>query len=328
MKPFVSVLVPCRDEAEHIAGCLESLLGTTYPQDRMEVLVLDGQSGDSTSEIAAAIAAGDSRVRVLENEGRYAAAALNLGIREARGEVILRADAHAIYPQAYITALVDLLEQEEADNVGCVLETVPANSGVVATAIAVALSHQAGVGNASFRTGTEQVCEVDTVPFGCWRREVFEQVGLFDEELVRNQDDAFNHRLRKAGGRLLLTPHIRVRYVARSTFFALACMYWQYGLFKPLAVRKVGHVPTLRQLIPAGFVAALLAGGGLGVVSWVPLAALLVMYGVCLLLAATQCVVCKRIPWGGMPALILAFSILHLSYGCGYWCGMPRAIRP
>ena len=231
----------------------------------------DGRSDDGTREILGTYAAGHSCITVLDNQQLSTPAALNLAIRSACGSVVIRMDAHVLYPPDYVRRLVEALEETGADNVGGVLETVPADDSPTARAIALGLSHRFGVGNSHFRTGTHQRREVDTVPFGCYRRETFDRIGLFDEELVRNQDDEFNFRLIARGGRVLLLPEVTCRYFARRSFGQVARMYYQYGYFKPLVARKVGRVMTVRQLVPSMLIAALLGSAALGL--WVPAAA-------------------------------------------------------
>src|SRR5205807_2595104 len=197
----------------------------------------------------------------LDNPRRIAPCALNIGIQAARGEVILRMDAHVIYLPSYLPILVHALLERGADNVGGVLETLPGADTAVARAIALGLAHRLGVGNSYFRVGASQPRWVDTVAFGCFRRAAFERAGLFDEELVRNQDDEFNFRLIRRGGRVLLMPTARAYYVARTSLRQLWRMYFQYGYFKPLVARKVGRVMTLRQLVPSLFLTTLAACG-------------------------------------------------------------------
>jgi GT2 family glycosyltransferase len=229
-----------------------------YPPERVQVLVVDGRSDDGTRELLQKYAEEWPRVRWLDNPGRTAPAALNIGIQHAEGEVIMRMDAHCHYPRNYISVLVGWLERSGADNVGGAWRTLPGADTPVACAIAAALSHPFGVGNAHFRLGITAPKWVDTVPFGCYRRSVFARVGMFDEELIRNQDDEFNQRLLRSGGRILLVPDATIDYFARDSIGKLARMYYQYGYFKPLAAKKVGHVGTLRQAVPAAFASCLI----------------------------------------------------------------------
>lgn len=325
--PFVTVIIPCRDERRYIGACLDSILHGDYPSARMEVIAADGMSEDGTRDEVARIAARDPRVRLVDNPGRTAPCALNAGIRLARGDVIVRMDAHCHYPPDYLRTLVGWLERSGADNVGGSCRTVPAGDGPVARAIAVALSHPLGVGNAQFRIGASEPRWVDTVPFGCWRRDVFERIGLFDEELARNQDDEFNHRLLGAGGRILLVPDVVTDYFARDTLTKLRRMYYQYGFFKPIVARKLGRVATLRQLAPPLLVLALALSSLLALVvpwGWMPFVALALCYGgAC---AAGALGAARRLEGPRRPvavlALALCFPTMHLSYGAGYWSGL------
>ena len=307
--PSASVIVPCRNEAGHIVACLDSILATTYPRDRLEVLVVDGASDDGTREELAAYAPRQPLVRVIDNPQRTAPAALNRGIRAASGAVILRMDAHVEYPPEYISTLVAALLESGADNVGGLVRTFPAGDGPVARAIALALAHPLGVGNSYFRIGSAERRWVDTVAFGCWRREVFERIGLFDEELVRNQDDEFNFRLRRRGGRVLLVPEVSVRYYARRSLRHVARMFYQYGYFKPLVALKVRRIMTVRQLVPPARMAF----------EWRTSRAALV-FG-----AAVR----AGRPFGApcMLALAATFPLLHVSYGAGFLAGLAARLR-
>ncbi len=321
-RPLVSVIVPCRNEKPYIAACLESVLAGDYPRDQLEILVADGQSDDGTREILARYTAAYSCITLIENPKRTTPAGLNAAIRSASGSVIVRMDAHVLYPPDYITRLVNTLEETGADNVGGVLETVPADRTAVARAIAIGLSHRFGVGNSHFRTGARERREVDTVPFGCYRREVFERIGLFDEDLIRNQDDELNFRLIRHGGRVLLTPEVSCRYFARRSFRQLASMYYQYGYFKPMVARKVGRVMTVRQLVPSVLLATLIASGGLS--PWLPgagaaFAGIATLYGGAVL-ASSALATGSDLRCGA--ALAAVFPILHFSYGAGFLRGI------
>jgi glycosyltransferase involved in cell wall biosynthesis len=322
-KPFVSVIIPCRDEEKFIAQCLESVMANDYPKDRLEVLVIDGISEDGTRAIVEGYVKCYSFVRLFENPKKIAPTALNIGIAHAKGEIIMRMDAHNIYPTNYISGLVAWLEKRGADNVGGIWKIRPANDSPIAKAIAIGLSHPFGVGNAYYRIGLPEPRWVDTVPFGCYWRKVFDRLGLFDEELVRNQDDEFNHRLIKSGGRILLVPEVFSYYYARDSLRKLWNMYYQYGYFKPLVALKVGKVMTVRQLIPALFVLGLLGSTALAVWSWsggLILLALVIAYTA----AALSCSAVVAFTRGVMCALglSLVFPTLHLSYGLGFLKGI------
>src|SRR5208282_5998150 len=204
--PLVTVIVPCRNEGPWIGACLQSILDNDYPKDRLEILVVDGMSNDETRKVIDSFAAKCPMLRWICNEKRITPSALNLGIAAAGGSVIVRMDAHVAYPHNYISSLIELLLQTEADNVGGVCQTMPASDSAMAKAVAFGMSHPLGVGNSYFRIGSTKDRWVDTVPFGCYRRDVFDRIGLFDEDLVRDQDEELNLRLIKQGGRIRLSP--------------------------------------------------------------------------------------------------------------------------
>jgi glycosyltransferase involved in cell wall biosynthesis len=320
---MVTVVVPCRNEAAYIGPCLDSILASEYPAERMEVLVADGMSDDGTADIVRRYAERWPAIRLVSNPEGIVPTGLNRAIRQATGEVIVRMDAHVVYPGNYLPLLVQALLETGADNVGGVIETLPANSTPTARAIAVGVSHPLGVGNSYFRIGTSARRWVDTVAFGCYRREVFDRIGLFDEELVRNQDDEFNFRLVARGGRILLLPEVVSEYYARATLGHTGRMFYQYGYFKPLVARKVGRVMTMRQLVPALFVLTLGIGAALALgFEWARVGLLMVAAAY-----ASVVVVCaaRAIPKHGIrcaAVLALVFPLLHLSYGVGFLRGM------
>ena len=320
--PLVSVIVPCRNERDHIDGCIDSILANDHPREHLELIVVDGESDDGTREILAARARAEPALRWLPNPARTTPAALNIGIRASSGRVIVRMDVHCRYPAHYIRTLVAWLDRSGADNVGGACRTLPANDTPAARAVAVALSHPLGVGNALFRVGVSEPRWVDTVPFGCYRREVFERIGLFDEELVRNQDDEFNHRLLGHGGRILIVPDVISDYFARASLGKLALMYYQYGYFKPLVARKLGRVATLRQLAPPAFVLFLvlaLLAAPFGRMAAIPLVGVAALYlGV--VFAAALRVVLRSGP-SLLAPLVAAFPVMHLAYGAGFLRG-------
>jgi hypothetical protein len=268
----------------------------------------------------------------VNNDKEVTPAAMNIGIAAASGSVIVRMDAHVEYPGNYISSLVNLLEQSGADNVGGVCRTLPANDSAMAKAIAVGMSHPLGVGNSHFRIGSAEDRWVDTVPFGCYRREVFDRIGLFDEELVRNQDDELNLRLIKHGGRILLSPQIVCKYFTRDSLTKLWRMYYQYGYFKPLVVRKVGGVMTLRQLAPPLLVLCLAITALAGLLSlavlsspWklVALTAFALMTGGYLLVIGAFAARAAHKHGPAVAAALLGvFPTLHVSYGLGYLQGV------
>src|SRR6516225_5643108 len=200
---FVSVVMPVRNEEAYIEASLRSLVHQSFPPGCYEIIVVDGRSSDRTREIVEEICQTAPQVRLLDNPAGIVPAAMNIGIRAARGEVIIRADGHNVYPCDYAKNCVACLDQTGADNVGGPWITAAADDSFSARLVAAILSNPFGVGDSKFRTGKAEGF-VDTVPFGAFRREVFERVGLYNEKLVRNQDNELNSRIREAGGKIYL----------------------------------------------------------------------------------------------------------------------------
>lgn len=322
--PFISVVCPVYNEEKHIDGCIESILAQDYPQDRMEVLLIDGRSTDRTRERLQAYSEKYPFIRWYDNPCKYVPQALNIGIGNAKGEVIIRLDAHCMYPSDYFSVLVRNLYRLGADNVGGVWKTVPGTSSGLGLAMAIASSHGFGVGNSLHKTGADHIQQVDTVPFGCFRREVFDRIGLFDEELIRNQDDEFNARIVQSGGRIFLIPQLEIVYKARDRMSKLLKMYFQYGLFKPLVNKKLKKPASIRQFVPVFFVAGVFAGLPLSiffpVIRWVYIGVLSLYFLTGFLIGIRQASKHKK------PSLAyllpIMFFLIHLSYGCGYWKGI------
>ena len=322
---MLSVICPIYNEESRIEECILSILAQDYPKEDLEVLFVDGQSSDRTREIIANYMLNYSFIKLLDNPKRIAPAALNIGIRASSGDIIMRLDAHAKYPENYFSLLVNRLKESGADNVGGVCRTLPARDTSVCRAIAHAMSSPFGMGNSYFRIGSDREMWVDTVPFGCFKREIFDKIGLFDEELVRNQDDEFNGRIIKNGGRILLLPEVVVDYFARDSLTKTAKMFFQYGLFKPLVNYKLQKPTTLRQFIPPLFFAGLIAGGLLSVFSktilWI-FVSVIVLYVLCCFAFGRN----RERVWPDVLWMPFTFSAIHLSYGCGYWVGILKMI--
>lgn len=319
---FASVVIPCRNERRYIKACLDSILTSGNQSRLLEVLVIDGHSDDGTREIVADYSLREPRVQLVDNPKRITPVALNVGARMARGDTIIIMGAHCRYPADYVAGLVSWLERTNADVVGGICRTIPATDQPIHRAIAAAMSHPFGVGNSHFRVGVSSPRWVDTVPFGCYRREVFHRIGYFDEDLVRNQDDEFNYRLLTRGGRLLLVPEIVSEYIARDSFGKLARMFYQYGVFKPTAARKVGRILSVRQLVPPAFVAAL--GGSLVLAplsEWMAALCALIVASYSAIVLATAAIAAPRLGLRGAGCLAVAFPILHMSYGFGFLRG-------
>jgi cellulose synthase/poly-beta-1,6-N-acetylglucosamine synthase-like glycosyltransferase len=255
----VSVVMPCRDEERHIAVAIGSLLGGSFPADEMELLVVDGRSRDATRDIVAHIMERDPRVRLVDNPRRTTPAALNLGIRAAAGEIIVRVDAHTEYPRDYVAVLVRTLAETGADLVGCGEVAVATERGPIARTIALALGGAFGTGSPyRYRHSSGPV---DTVSFGCWRRELFDRVGLFDERLLRNQDYEHARRIRRAGGRAWLTTETCIRYFPRPTLRKLWQQAAQTGMWNAFMQRLCPYTFAWRHVLPGLFFLGVLLAG-------------------------------------------------------------------
>ncbi|HMK65374.1 MAG TPA: glycosyltransferase family 2 protein [Thermodesulfobacteriota bacterium] len=320
---LVSVIIPCRNEEQFIENCLDTILAQDLPINDFEILIVDGQSNDQTRDLIQKYANNQTNIKVLNNPHKIVPTALNIGIRASRGKFIMRMDAHNRYEKDYISKCLKYSNEYGADNVGGICLTLPGKNSTMGKSIALGSSHPFGVGNAYFRIGLKKPKEVDTVPFGCYKREVFKKVGLFDEDLIRNQDDEFNLRIIKNGGKVLLVPEIVSYYYARDTLKKLWKMYFQYGYFKPLVARKIGSVLTWRQLAPAIFISLLLSSGiftlfarpFLLIFLFFLISYLVVNLGVSAAIALRKG---KKL----LLTLPLVFFTLHFSYGLGYLKGI------
>ena len=321
--PFVSVLLAVRNEAGYIGECLRGLGEQDYPHQRFEVLLIDGESTDGT--VAEALdAVGDLSVSFLNNPGRTAPLGLNIGLSRARGEVIVKVDGHTSLAPDFLRANVRALQQTGADATGGAIET--RGRGVIGRAIALAMSSPFGIGDASFRHADAVAQWTDSVPYGAYRREVFERIGPF-ADIDRGEDDELNYRLRRAGGRIWLSPEVRSVYYCRGDYASLARQYWSYGRAKAEVLRRHPGSLRARHLVPSVLVLAL-AGGTLlsrvdGRFGW--LAALAAASYTAVNLAATL-----RIAGRGhtreAPYLPAAFACIHLPAGAGLIAGCLRGL--
>ncbi len=314
--------MPVRNEADFIHRSLGSVLAQSYPDALLDVIVADGMSSDGTRETVAAMAAESGiPVNVVDNPGLTAPCGLNAAIAKATGDVVIRVDGHCEIDRDYVKNCVRHLEGGEADGVGGPIETI--GETPVAEAIAAAMSSKFGVGGSAFRCVDDRAIYVDTVAFPAYRRDIFSRIGLFNEELVRNQDDEFNFRLRKSGGRILLSPDIRSRYYSRGTLRLLWRQYLQYGFWKIRVMQLHPRQMSLRHFAPAAFVAGTLilaiaaifipAFRYVGIVA----AAAYLAAG---LVSAVYSI--RKVRLWTIPILPLCYFILHFSYGLGFIGGL------
>jgi glycosyltransferase involved in cell wall biosynthesis len=325
MSPNVSIIVPCYNEQSTIRLLLEALCEQTYPRARMEVIIADGLSTDGTRDAIAAFQRDvpDFMVRVVENANRSIPSGLNRAIEAAQGEILIRMDAHSKPYSDYVTNCIAAHQAGRGDNVGGVWEIRPGADTWIARSIAAAAAHPLGVGDALYRH-TRQAAEVDTVPFGSFRRSLIDRIGLFDESLLTNEDYEFNTRIRKSGGRIWLDPSIRSIYFARSSLLDLVRQYWRYGYWKWRMLRRYPSTLRWRQALPPLFVCSVI---GLGILSMffpavgILLAAELFLYFSILILAGILAATRQRAAYLAL-GLPLAIAVMHTSWGSGFLWSM------
>ncbi|HTJ00129.1 MAG TPA: glycosyltransferase family 2 protein [Dongiaceae bacterium] len=318
--PKVSVVMPCRNEAAWIEKCLAAVLAAEPPAGGLEIIVADGQSDDGTRKILEGLAQRDFRIRMIDNPGRIVPTGLNAAIRAARGEIIIRLDAHTEYAPDYLRQCTELIQTGTADNVGG--PWVAEGQGWLSEAIAAAFQSPFAVGGAR---GHDPDYEgpVDTVYLGCWKRAAFDRFGYFDEELVRNQDDEYNLRLIRAGGKIWQSPKIKSRYHPRGSLSGLFRQYMQYGYWKVRVIQKHRLPASIRHLVPGLFLVYLLLTGVAGFfwpLLWVAFGLALGAYGFAVLLASG--LTAARTRWKLLPALPLVFPCYHFGYGYGFLRGL------
>lgn len=319
--PLISVIVPCFNEQATICLLLEAVSRQTFPASDLEVIIADGMSTDQTRDVVAVFQKDHPEmvIHLVDNPKRVIPAALNCALVAASGEYIIRLDAHSMPSPDYIQRCVENLQADKGENIGGVWEIRPQGTGLLSRAIAVAAAHPLGVGDARYRY-TDQADYVDTVPFGAFRRDVFERFGRFDERLLTNEDYEFNARLRQNGGRVWLDPRIRSTYFARPDLGKLMKQYWRYGYWKCQMLRRYPKTLRWRQALPPLFV--------LGVISLIGLS---IFFGsVRLLLAGLLLVYALVLIAGSLPAAVragdlrlglavpLAIATMHFSWGAGF----------
>ena len=323
--PLISVIVPMRNERDHIGRCLRSLVNQDYPRDRYEIMVVDGASTDGSREQVESMRDELPNLRIVENRGKHTARGLNIGLAFARGDIIVRVDAHAAVAPDFLRESAAALSRTGADVVGGPIETL--GEGAAGEAVALAVSSPFGVGNAAFRYSQREQW-TDTVAFPAYRRDVFDRIGPF-AEIEGGEDDEFHYRLRDAGGRILLTPAIRSTYFARRSYWELARQYFGYGQAKVVVLSRHPRQTRLRQLVPAAFVLALLAASVAAVFGGLLLLPFIALVGAYALASLTASVITARANgWRQLLRLPIAFACMHLGYGLGFLVGLlRRALR-
>jgi len=324
----VSVIIPTRNEEKFIAKCLDSVISQDYPCDWIEVLVVDGASEDKTKEIIQNYSRKYPLVKFLDNIDKYTSNAFNVGIKRSRGEVIILMGAHAGYEKNYISKCIEHLEQYSADNVGGVLKTIPREKTIVAKAIALVLSSRFGAGS-YFRIGSDKSMEVDTVFGGCYRRDVFDRIGLFNENLKRSQDLELNLRLKKAGGKIILVPDIISYYYPKSNLKDFAVHNFEDGVWAIYPAKFTKMPLKLRHYIPLIFVSVLVITLAIGIFFPKLIFLFTSVIGFYLLIdlyfSAKITIKEKTIEY--IFVLPIIFIVRHIFYGLGSLWGLIKLIR-
>jgi len=324
--PKISVIIPILNEEKYISKCLDSIIESDFDKSDMEVLLVDGGSKDKTLEIIKEYQKKYPFFKLLHNPKKIVPTAMNIGIKAAKGEYIIRLDAHSSYPKDYFSKLIFWHDKLNADNVGGVVITEVKNKTLTSNAIKNVLSDKLGVGSA-FRSGVSEIKEVDTVPFGCYKKEVFDKIGLYDERLVRNQDIELNKRLKRAGGKIYLVPEIKCTYYARETYKDLAKNNFNNGLWNILTAYYTGTLSSLsfRHFVPMLFVLSLIVfgiGAFFSQVSRIVFFIILLSYLSIISIRSFQ--IKKNTTFFHQ---LLAFLVLHFSYGIGSIVGIFRVIK-
>ena len=323
----ITIILPIRNEAVYIERCLNAILSQNYP-GQIEILIVDGMSTDDTRQrIEQVIQDSSLSIRLLDNHGRIVPIGMNIALRQAKGDIIIRVDGHCLIAPDYVSNCVRHIQVDGVDGVGGPMQTI--GETPLAGVIALAMSSPFGVGNSAFRTISSASMLADTVPFPAYTREIIQCAGLYDEELMRNQDDEYNYRIRELGGKILLAEDVRSQYFSRASLRGLWRQYFQYGLYKVRVLQKHPRQMSLRQFVPPLFVLALLFSAFLvffpatRFLSLVVPVAYLAANLAASFITAIRAQKSNQSPFTSYHLLLpLTFAILHISYGLGFLLGL------
>ena len=322
--PKVSVIVPCRNEERYIDQCISSLLKTSYPINHLEILIVDGSSTDGTKAKLASLKRKHPFIQILANPKKVIPIAMNIGIANSTGDIILKVDAHSTYPGNYITQCVEFMIEYQADNIGGYLSVTPSSNTIVAKSIALVLSNKIGSGYGSTKTKVSVPTWTDSVGFGCYKRSMLDKIGYYNEGLTRGSDMDLNNRLRSNGGKILKIPEITVAYYTKSTLGS----FWNhnfsdgYWVTYPLALLRTPF--TLRHIIPLAFVTGVSVLLLLGIWNTLFLLLGISILGFYLLVISVTSVYIA-IKQGNplyFPVLCMTFFTRHIAYGTGSILGL------
>ena len=328
--PKVTIIIPCRNEEKFIGKCLDSLIDQDYPKEKLEILVLNGMSVDKTREIAQEYSKKNSFISFLNNPSKTTPCALNIGIKNSIGELIMRMDAHTTYQPDYVSKSVKYLIEYNADNVGGILQTLPSTNTLMAKAITLVLSNKFGTGNAFFRIGSDKPIWVDTVFGGCYKKEMLIKIGGYNEKLTRSQDMEMNMRLKKIGAKTLLAPDIIGHYYPKSTLNSFFRHNISDGIWAIYPLKFGAPIFTVRHLAPLAFVLIILITAILGIFFkiffWLLLLELVIYFGISKIVSIKIAGKERRLIL--TPYLIAAFFARHFGYGIGSLIGAIKLMLP
>jgi len=327
--PSASILIPVRNEEKYIERCIQNIMDTNYPLNKIELIVIDGESYDGTLEVVRRLQEQGLNIKLLSNPKRTPYAGLNIGIRHAKGDIIVRVDARSICPRDYIKACIDTLIETNADNVGGVQRPI---IGITPNqeAIALVMTHPFGVGNAQFRIGKKSGY-VDTVYLGCFKKEIFGKVGYFDEDgPVISEDSSMNLRIRETGGKVYLNKDIVVSYFPKDNLKDFWRQYFIYGGARAHSFLKHKKFTSLRQLVPLSFLMGLFV---LCILSFIDGRFLLLLFSISgtyillnFLVSLFLSVNNKK--WNLFPRLLVAFSCMHFAWSLGFFRRLIEGSKP
>ena len=322
----VSIVIPVYNEEKYIEGLINSLLKQDYDKEKIEIIFVDGNSSDKTVEIINKKLANEKlQYRVMSNPKKITPKSVNMGIKEAQNDIIIRLDAHSEYPINYITKCVYYINNTDADNVGCLFKAEGKTK--IGKAIANVVSSKFGVGNSGFRI-KENSGYVDTVPFGTFRKELFDKIGYFNEELIRSEDNEFNYRIRKNGGKVYLFNETEIIYYPRDTIYRLMKMGFQNGEWATYTGYIIPGTMGIRHFIPLLFVLGLIAGI---IITALHLKALTIAFFSVLAIyfIIDLLFTLKSVIKDGIEQLIcfIIYPLFHISYGIGSIFGIFKILK-
>ncbi len=319
---FVTIILPIRNESAYIEKALNSIYQQSYRIQEIEILIVDGMSTDNTREIINRFFTQHPalKIQILDNPKMIVPAGMNIALQKAKGDIIIRVDGHCIIAPDYVRNCIDHIQQDRVDGVGGPMASIGETQ--MAQTIALGMSSPFGVGNSAFRTTSGRTMLADTVPFPAYTRQIIERAGFYDEELVRNQDDEYNYRIRELGGTLLLADDVRSSYFSRASLKALWRQYYQYGYWKVRVLQKHPRQMSLRQFVPPAFVLSLLASLIFLLSSKFYFLSFIIPFLYLTLNVTASLFTAMKNGLKNLFLLPVIFAILHLSYGSGFLIGL------